>query len=51
MLLAASLIPTEIVSHAGLARAQAASLRVGFAVAGLAMACGYLIALVLNSNL
>ena len=50
MLLAVSLLPTEVGMHAGLARARAASLRVGLAVAGLSMACGYLIALMLNSN-
>ena len=50
MLLAGSLLPTEVGMYAGLERAHAASLRVGLAVAGLSMACGYLIALLLNTN-
>jgi len=50
LLLGASLVPTGIVTNAGIDRAHAASIRVGLAVAGLSVVCGFLIALMLSRS-
>jgi hypothetical protein len=49
-LLAASLFPTRVVIRAGVRPARAATVRTGFAVGGLSVACGYVVALILSKG-
>jgi hypothetical protein len=50
VLLAGSLVSSDVVAHAGFGRARAASVRIGLAVAGLAVVGGYVIVLLLSSQ-